>query len=382
MTAQITFFPLGNADSSLIRLADNQLVLLDYANKRDPKNQYDDRCDLPEELRKEMDDAEQEDFSVVCFTHLDDDHVCGAADFFWLEHAAKYQEEGRPKINELWVPAAAITEVGVEDSAWAIRQEARHRLRQGSGIKVFSRPANLESFLEENGLTLDSRAHCIVDAGTTIPGFSLDGAEQVEFFVHCPFAWRSDERGLEDRNQDAVVLQATFVEAGSETYALLGSDVDCDTIGEIVKTSRRHGNDDKLIWDILHLFHHCSYKSVGPERGVDETEPTDEVAWLIDEQSREGAVIISPSKLIPIKGTPEDEDKQPPHRQAANYYKRVLGEKDGEFKVTMETPSKNDPKPFRVEITSAGAKILLGILTPVTAVTSTPARAGCYEWLV
>ena len=376
MTAQISFFPLGNADTSLIRLADKRLILLDYANKRDAKNQYDARCDLPEELRTEMDDADQSDFSVVCFTHLEDDHVCGASDFFWLEHAAKYQEEGRPKINELWVPAAAITEVGVEDSAWAIRQEARHRLKKGSGIKVFSQPAVLESFLGENGLTLESRSHCIVDAGTTIPGFSLDGSEQAEFFVHCPFAWRSDERGLEDRNQDAVVLQVTFTQDGSETYGLLGSDVDCDTIGEIVKSSHRHGNEDKLTWDFLHLFHHCSYKSVGPECGVDETTPTDEVAWLIEEQSRDGAIIISPSKPIPVKGSKEDEDCQPPHRQAANYYKRILAEKDGELKVTMETPSKNNPKPFQIEITSAGVKILLGILTPVTAVTSTPARAG------
>jgi hypothetical protein len=376
MTAHITFFPLRNADTSLIRLADDRLILLDYADKRDPANRYDDRCDLPEELRKEMGEAEQDDFAVVCFTHLDDDHVCGASDFFWLEHAAKYQEEGRPKIDEIWVPAAAITETGVEDSAWAIRQEARYRLKQGTGIKVFSRPANLESFLEENGLTIESRAHCIVDAGTTVPGFDLSGPEQAEFFVHCPFAWRSDERGLEDRNQDAVVLQATFQEGGVETYALLGSDVDCDTIGEIVKTSRRHDNEDKLVWDILHLFHHCSYKSVGPERGVDETEPTEEVAWLIEEQSREGAVIISPSKLIPIKGTTEDEDKQPPHRQAANYYKRILEGKDGEFKVTMETPSKNSPKPFRAEITPAGVRIALAVATPVTAVTSRPARAG------
>ena len=376
MTAKITFLPLDNADTSLIQLADKRIVLLDYADRRDPNNQYDARCDLAEELRKEMDDADQSDFSVVCFTHLDDDHICGAGEFFWLEHAAKYQEEGRPKINELWVPAAAITETGVEDSAWAIRQEARHRLRKGDGIKVFSRPAALEFFLNANGLTNESRAHCIVDAGEIIPGYSLDGPEQAEFFVHCPFAWRSDERNLEDRNQDAVVLQATFQEAGVETYALLGSDVDCDTIGEIVTTSRRHNNEGKLVWDILHLFHHCSYKSVGPERGVDETEPTEEVAWLIEEQSRDGAVIISPSKPIPFKGSQEDEYKQPPHRQAANYYRDVMEKKDGEFKVTMETPTKNTPKPFHAEITKAGVRIALAVLTPVSAVTSKPARAG------
>jgi hypothetical protein len=92
-----------------------------------------ERIDLPAELHKDLRAAERDYYDVVCYTHLDDDHCCGTGDFFWLEHALKYQGEGRIKIRELWVPAAAILEDGCEDSARIVRQEARHRGRTRQG---------------------------------------------------------------------------------------------------------------------------------------------------------------------------------------------------------------------------------------------------------
>src|SRR5690606_19656155 len=214
--------------------------------------------------------------------------------------------EKRPKIEELWVPAGAITETGLTGNAAVIRAEARFRLLEGKGIKVFSRPVLLKAFLADNGLTLEDRKDCIVEAGKLVPGYSKEGPAKAEFFVHCPFAWRTDERGLEDRNKDSVVLQVTFNEGGVETKALLGSDVEYGTLCEIVKTSKKHGNEHRLEWDVLKLFHHCSYKSIGPEIGEDETESVDETRWLFEEQSRDGCIMVSPSWPIPQKGTAED----------------------------------------------------------------------------
>jgi len=368
---------LGNADTSLIRLADSRLVLVDFANMRDPSDKDDKRCDLPAELRRALAEAGKKDFAVVCFTHLDADHVKGMKDFFWLEHLPSSQVGGRPKIEELWVPASAITETGVEDDAWAVRQEARHRLKKGSGIKVFSRPEALKAFLEENKLTVKDRKGCIVDAGQTVPGFSPDGPEAVEFFVHCPFAWRTDDRGLEDRNQDSIVFQATFREIGADTFALFGSDVESETISQIVTTTKKHSRQDRLLWDVLKLFHHCSYKSLDKDnKGEDETVPIPEVKWLIEDQGREGCILTSPSKPIPKKGTKEDQDPQPPHRQAANYYRHVIKDKDGEFRVTMEHPTQDAPKPFSVEITWSGARMVTAVASAIGTATSRSSRAG------
>ena len=377
MTAKITFHPLGNADCTRFDLADGKKVLIDYADVRNPDDPSDKRVDLPEELRNDLRAARHDYFDVVLFTHLDDDHCHAAGDFFWLKHAKKYQEEGRIKIRELWVPAAAILEEGSKDSARIIRQEARFRLKQGSGVRVFSRPAKMKDWLEKNGLTLKSREHLITDAGQYVPGFSTAGPERVRFFIHSPFGWRQNEEEVVDRNQDSVVFQATFFEGGRETRALFMSDISHESIDQIVKTTKRKGNADRLLWDIFKVPHHCSYLSVGPEKGEDETKPTEDMKWLCETQGQVRSTMMSTSKLIPVKGSDEDTELQPPHRQAAAYYKRVAKKKDGAFKVTMNLPSSLRPKPSTIEITARGALLLsVSVLGGAATVISTPARAG------
>jgi hypothetical protein len=376
MPAKMTFFPIGNADTTRIDLANGQTVLVDYANMRCPDDDTDSRCDLPVLLRQALKDADRDFYDVVCFTHLDNDHVKGAADFFWLRHASKYQSADRIKINEMWVPAAVITEDGLDGDARIIRQEARYRLEKGEGIKVFSRPERLHDFLASRGLTEADRAHCIVDAGQLVPGFSKAGSAKAEFFVHSPFAWRVNDRDVEDRNQDSIVFQVTFSEGGNDTYAICGSDVDYDTLSKIIQTTKRHGREDRLLWDVLKLFHHCSYLSLSPDRGTDETVAVPEVKWLFETQSRDGCIIVSPSDPIPLKGTTDDKDVQPPHRQAANHYRRVVDAKAGDFKVTMETPNKTLPKPLEIEITSRGTRLSVVAPTVIGTITSTSARAG------
>ena len=58
--------------------------------------------------------------------------------------------------------------------------------------------------------------------------------------------------------------------------------------------------------------------------------PTEDVKRLYEEYGRDGAIIVSPSNVIP-----ETDEKQPPHKQAAKYYGKVADQKDGTFRVTM-----------------------------------------------
>lgn len=377
MPAKLTFHPLGNADCTRIDLADGKKLLIDYADMRNHADPWDRRVDLPSELQKDLRAARRDYYDAVCFTHLDDDHCGGASDFFWFEHALKYQGAERTKIRELWVPAAAILEDGCEDCARVIRQEARHRLKKGSGIRVFSRPAKLKGWLEANGLSLESRAHLITDAGQFVPGFTTSGPEHAQFFIHSPFGWRQNETEVVDRNQDSVVFQATFLEGGRETHALFMSDIDHETIEQIVTTTKRHKREERLLWDVFKIPHHCSYTAIGPDKGDDETKPTDEVKWLCETQGRTRSTLMSTSKSMPIKGSDEDKDVQPPHRQAGAYYKRVAAGKDGQFKVTMDLPSASTPKPCTIEITERGASLLtVSATVGAASIVSTPARAG------
>jgi proteasome lid subunit RPN8/RPN11 len=309
MAANITAFPLGNADSVRIDLADGRKVLIDFGNQGNPDDPADLRCDLAAEIRTDLRKLKRDNLNVVCFTHLDADHCDGASDFFHLRHADKYQGEGRIKIDELWVPSAAITEDGLDDCARVIRQEARYRLKEGKGIRVFSRPDLLKEWASKNNVNLEARSHLIVDAGKLVPGFSKDGPEKAEFFVHCPFAWRTNENELVERNQDSIVFQVTFKEDGVESYALFASDVDYETLSLIVQTSKTHRNEHRLLWDFMKLPHHCSYTALGPDRGTEETKAVPDVKWLFETQGNRGAYIVSTSKPIPAKGSKDDAAK-------------------------------------------------------------------------
>src|SRR2546426_4472966 len=139
---KVTFFPLGNADCCLVDLQGGQKLLFDFANQRDPNNQSDLRIDLPAALLNNLKEANRDYFDVVAFTHLDADHIQGASQFLYLEYAKQYQGAGRIKAKTLWVPAAVIIEESCEDEARIMQKEARHRLKEGRGIRVFSRPEN------------------------------------------------------------------------------------------------------------------------------------------------------------------------------------------------------------------------------------------------
>src|SRR5271167_4963293 len=109
---RLNFFPLGNADCCRIDLDSGRQILIDYAAMRDASDKGALRIDLPSVLRKDLEARKRDYYDVVGFSHLDDDHIRGASNFFYFEHAEKYQEnldgKVRVKIGELWVPAAVI----------------------------------------------------------------------------------------------------------------------------------------------------------------------------------------------------------------------------------------------------------------------------------
>jgi len=375
---KIIIFPLGNADCTRIDLENGKKLLFDYAATRDCNDQFDLRCDLPTELREDLNEVGRNYYDVVSISHLDEDHYKGASDFFWLEHAEKYQGKDRIKINVLWVPAAIITEEGTENAEGKIIQaEARHRFKEGKRIRVFSRPEKLRQWCEDRDIDFDDRKKLITDAGQIAPGFSL-AADGVEFFVHSPFAKRLNSEKIEDRNDDSIAMQAVFEVDKVQTKALLMADVTYEIISDIVGITRdTKERPERLEWDIVKLPHHCSYHSIGPEKGDDKTAPEKNVEWLYEEQGQDGGMIISTSKPIPEKGSDEDKDKQPPHRQAANYYKGIVEKPKDQFLVTMEHPSKTKPKPIVIEIDSSKSTLKKSALTAAVVASKTPApRAG------
>ena len=369
---KLTFFPLGNADCCRIDLHDGRKLLFDYANLHDPNDTKDLRIDLAKALLDNLKESKRGYYDVVAFTHADDDHIHGFSDFFYLEHAQKYQDKGRIKIGELWVPAAVVIEENLEDEAKILRAEARYRIKEKKGIRIFSRPDRLKEWFKQENLNIDDYRNLITDAGQLVPGFEKR-PNSVEFFVHSPFAKHVDD-ALIDRNEASLVLQATFDSNDSDTKLILSADTQYEVWQDIVAITKAKKREERLQWNIFKLPHHCSYLSVGPEKGKEKTDPVKEVKWLY-RQGINGAIIISPSKPIPT----DDKDDQPPHRQTANYYKEVISKIGGRFIVTMEYPNVTKPEPFIVTIDVAtddnAARANFG---PVPVVINTnPPRPWC-----
>jgi ribonuclease BN (tRNA processing enzyme) len=363
---KVTFYPIGNADSVLISLSNEKYVLFDYADKADKEDEDDKRIDLASELEQTVDN----DFDVVAFTHADDDHIHGFSDFFYLEHAKKYQSEDRKKITTLWVPAAIVLEENLEDEANVLRSEARYRLKNGKGIRVFSKPEALSDWLKSEDLSIEERSDCITSAGEIVPEFNF-ADDAIEFFVHSPFVDSVDDKSY-DRNDAGLVMQATFKDNDEITRLILGADIHYEVWEDIVKITKHYDRIERLTWDIFKISHHCSYKALSDEKGSTKTIPTEDIKWLF-EQGEDKGYLVATCKPIPTN----DDDDQPPHRQAANFYEGVAESIVGEFVVTMEHPNSDEPKPVIFNIDESKATLEKNITAAAIHLTSKSSpRAG------
>jgi hypothetical protein len=356
---QVHFYPVANGDSSQIVLAGGRRILMDFCHREKSEDPNTPEIDLKKHLREELNQAKRNYYDVVAFSHADLDHIQGSTDFFWLEHAVKYQSDDRIRINELWVPAAMLLESADKDQQKdefvLLRQEARHRLLEGKRILVFSKPPALMEWLvpklKERGEAANARDHLFIDAGTLVPGFTLD-KDCVEFFCHSPFIKHCTEGDIV-RNSASLVFNVRFRADGAYYDYLAIGDTEWEDLEDIVRITRFHKRDDRLKWNLYNLPHHCSYKALSDDKGKEETVPKELIQYLLL-QGQKDAYIVSSSK--PIPDTKEAYVQiQPPHIQARKAYERYLNQVKGRgFLVTMEEPNASKPEPLTFEVTYAG----------------------------
>jgi hypothetical protein len=375
---KVIFYPVQNGDTSQIVLDNGKRILFDFRHLNCGEDEDEPAIDLKAQLKEELSKAKRDYFDVLALTHGDLDHIAHSTEFFELRHAPKYQGNGRIKVNELWVPAAMLLESSTIDQRSAEfviwRREAQYRLREGKGVRVFSKPEMPKTWLEKNGLTLESRQHLITDAGQIVPSFSL-ASDGVEFFCHSPFVKHVDD-GDDLRNDASLIFHVRFEVMGVQTNYLAVGDSTCDVLEDIVRTTKWHKNEDRLEWHLFNIPHHCSHHALNSEKGEKETVPLPLVEELLL-YGQSGAYIVSSSK--PIDNTREAyQQKQPPHVQAKNCYKRYLDYVGGRrFIVTMEEPNRQKPKPLEFDITSAGISLNMTRESGINIIVSSPApRAG------
>lgn len=365
MSQSITFYPEGNAECILLELGNDKRMLMDYANMHDSDSRYIDLANTFDGIKL---------FDVVMFTHPHEDHVMGASDFFYFDHAQKYQDGKRAKIKELWISAAFLLDVDPCEDVRVIRQEARYRLKEcnGDGVKIFAAPNSLKAWLKENDLPTDESIHPIIHAGTLLKNSEHNLGDEISIFVHAPFSEDSDD--VNDRNEPSIVLQLSLKNSESFTNILITGDTSHDVLDKVVERSDANDHTNYLMWDLYDIPHHCSHTGLSSERGDEITKPSEHVKRLLGKYGQENAFLVASCRAFSdvSKG-----DNQPPHLEAKKAYKKYSKNSDGTDKmlfVTSEYKGKENPKPLRFKIDMTGIREDTG--TSSTIINSPAPRAG------
>lgn len=348
----ITYFPVGNGDTSLIRLSNGFDILIDCNITNDSKDESDETTynvhdHLLSILKKEKETPYVDAFIL---THPDEDHCRGFGETYYTGdpsvYSDKHKKAGLIRIDELWFTPRIFSphEKDMCDTAKIIRKEAKRRMQLYQEKK--SERNNCGNRLHIIGYTdnpdLKGLKEIITSPGDSINTINGSSLKDFSFFVHAPFKKDTDSKWAE-RNDTSVVLQARFDVEEEKNAALVffGGDSGYEVWEEIVRISK----DATLKWDIFLAPHHCSW-SFFNEVPYDKDDKPCTTSLELLSKKRSGAIIVASCK--PIK----DDDDNPPHHAAEKQYIESVGKEN--FLVTSEYPDSKKPQPLIFTITKKG----------------------------
>lgn len=338
------FWPVGTGDSTTVVVDSKSVMQIDLHHLACADLDDDPRIALVDWLVKLLPKRNGKPFlSLFVLTHPDKDHCLG---FKTLRE--------KVTIGELWFSPRIFREHKGDlcEDAQDFRNEAHRRVqktieKQGkveSGDHV--RIIGYSELLEEDhykGFPADR----LTIPGNSITGFDgQDRSEIFSAFVHAPF---KDDSVACERNETSIGLRVELKQGAHTGQALLLGDLSYPSVRRVFDESKKHGNEDKLKWDVFLAPHHCSksvmyWKAEGDEDEVLKQDILDD----IEAAGETIGYIVASCDPIPASNNPGD---NPPHVKAKQRYEEIAP--DG-FLCTGEHPNDTTPVPIVFELTDAG----------------------------
>ncbi len=362
MKPNVTFFPVGNGDMTLIQLETGRCILIDI-NIRQPDEGGKIR-DVVADLRARLpkDKLGRHYVDAMLLTHPDQDHCRGLKEHFHLGPLTDYvepkkDEDGKIVIREMWSSPMVFRRRPAGDSlckdadAWAT--EARRRVnlhKEGNGTTLTG--DRIQVVGEDLPDKMKGIEDITVKAGANIT--FINGYDDGSFsgFLLAPKG-KGDaaEEERRSKNHSSVIVRFSLArdEQLDATRYLAGGDALVE-IWERIWTdykSRKH----LLAYHLLGTPHHCSWRSLSAESWGDsdgEAVASDEALKALG-QALDGAYIVASSKPI------ADDDDDPPCIGAKREYEDIADGANGEFVNTSEHKSGSDVMPMVFEVTTSGA---------------------------
>ena len=369
MATSITFFPVGNGDTTLIRLGDKAgtTILVDCnirAAADDPNDKTRDVAkDLRERLKRDSNGRPYVD--VFLLTHPDQDHCRGICKHFYLGVSADYGDDKKPDnekriiIGEMWSSPMVFRRASVEhqlcEDAKAFNKEAKRRValaekKQCSGIGQGDRILILGE--DEDGKTDKVLAIVVkTDEDITKVNGTTSKVFKARLLAPMPKSAKDEEEELR-KNHSSVVLNielADDVERKTVKNFLLGGDAEVLIWEKLWAKYKK--TPEVLAYDLLGTPHHCSWHSLSNDSrsNLGDKAKVSPDAKAALSQIRKGGRIVASS--FPIK----DDESDPPCYAAKGEYESIAKTAGGGFLCTGEHPTEDSPAPL--EFTVADQKL-------------------------
>lgn len=373
----IKYYPVGNADCTLIKLDNGETIIVDcqiLADLTDGHGKqvmFDVKADLLKELKK--DGLGRPFVDLFISTHPHDDHCKGFAGNFYLGEVDDYDKDKNKDeiiIEELWITPRGLNN-NLSSPAEDIRKEAKRRRNLFDDDKNFigSNGNYLRIIGYDKNKEFDSR-YCYVPGKlvTNVHGANLFW---LEIFIHAPFKEDVEtSKKYDNKNATSVVVQFGFKIDGYTGYksrVLMGGDAEHEIWQHILDNNT---DEEKLRWNIFLAPHHCSWSFFNEPENKKEFKPSAEA--ILDKQIGNSAHIIASSNEI------KNDDNNPPCYEAKQQYMKKLKLDPSHF-LNTATHSKvgNIPQPIVFKINENGKTLKENATVAGATSISNPApRAG------
>ena len=372
----IKYYPVGNADCTLIKLDNGKTIIVDcqiLADLTDGHGKqvsFDVKADLLNELKR---DANKRPFvDLFISTHPHDDHCKGFEGNFYHGDVDSYDDEKNKDqiiIEELWITPRGMKD-NLADTTVEIRKEAKRRRKLYDDDTNFkgSRGNYLRIIGYDEDKEFDSR-YCYVPGKnvTSVHGTNLSW---LEIFIHAPFKVDVEtSKRYDDKNATSIVVQFAFKVGNNsiKSRVLMGGDAEYEIWQHILDNN---SDEDKLKWNIFLSPHHCSWSFFNEPDNKKEILPC--AQDILDKQIGNKAHIVASSNEI------KNDDNNPPCYQAKQQYIKNLKSGSAHF-LNTATHSKMGgiPQPIVFIIDETGKRLKDSAPIAGTSSIANPApRAG------
>jgi hypothetical protein len=365
MTANLTFYPVGNGDMALVTLDNGQNILIDVNIRASADGEDEDVHDVAQDLKDRLprDDEDRPYVDAFLISHPDVDHVSGLRNHFYLgppDEYPKNEDNDRIVIREMWSSpivfrrASSQHNLGDDAKAWA--QEARRRvaLFREKGLEGTGDGDRILILGKDRDGKTDDIMEIVVLQDELITAANRKEDGQFEARLLAPIYIDPDQEDAEEliellsKNNSSVILRFSVMADGKHDACriLSGGDASVE-IWDRLWQRHKDSNPDWLSYDVMETPHHCSWRTLSHDRW---SEMGEKVKVSLEarnalSQTREGAHIVA--SCNPIK----KEEPNPPHERAKREYVSITA--SDRFHCTEEYWEKY-ARPIEFSITHAG----------------------------